>query len=140
VGGLLATKGKDEDLVLAPENAARYLPWVGLIERLDARRVVAIYVHFYPLFQQAYVELGYPDGYFNDRLVQVVDHLLETPALQGPVKLVVRHVLPEFADSALESESAGRKILFRMGAANAAIVKAKLLEIRHQLTEHTPSG
>ena len=130
VGGLLATTGKDEGLVLAPENAARYAPWVQLVEKLDARRVVAIYVHYYPLFQQAYVELGYPQGYFNNRLVQVIDHLLAAPAVEGPVRLVVRHVLPEFADPALESESAGRKILFRMGPANAAVVKAKLLAIR----------
>lgn len=27
------------------------------------------YVRLYPLFQKAYVELGYPNGYFNDRLI-----------------------------------------------------------------------
>jgi len=37
---------------------------------VDAKKLVSVYVHLYPLFQQAYVGLGYPDGYFNDRLVQ----------------------------------------------------------------------
>ena len=140
VGGLLVTQGKEESLTLAPGNAARYAPWVKFVEQLDARRVVAVYVHFYPLFQQAYVELGYPDGYFNNRLVQVIDHLLEAPAAKEPVKLVVRRVLPEFADPALESESAGRKILLRIGPENAVVVKAKLRALRKELTESTPGN
>ena len=140
VGGLLLTEGREEGLTLAPGNAARYSAWVKFVEALDAKRVVAVYVHFYPLFQQAYVELGYPDGYFNNRLVQVIDHLLEAPVVQGPVKLVVRRVLPEFADPALESESAGRKILLRIGPENAAVVKAKLRVLRKELTDRTPSG
>jgi hypothetical protein len=138
VGGLLVTAGKEESLVLAPGNAARYAPWVKFVGQLDTRRVVAIYVQFYPLFQQAYVELGYPDGYFNNRLVQVIDHLLDAPPAKEPVRLVVRRVLPEFADPALESESAGRKVLIRIGPDNAAVVKAKLRELRRELTERTP--
>jgi len=140
VGGLLLTQGREDGLTLAPGNAARYAAWVKFVEAVDAKRVVDLYVHFYPLFQQAYVELGYPDGYFNNRLVQVIDHLLEAPAVQGPVKLVVRRVLPEFADPALESESAGRKILLRIGPENAAVVKGKLRALRKELVERAPAG
>ncbi len=139
VGGLLVTQGKDERLALAPGNYARYTPWVRFVESLDPAALVAIYVRFYPLFQQAYVELGYPDGYFNNRLVQVIDHLLDAPTAREPVRLVVRRVLPEFADPALESESAGRKILLRIGPENAAIVKAKLRALRKELIERTPA-
>jgi hypothetical protein len=42
-------------------------------------------------------------------------------------------VLFEFADAELETRSAGQKILIRMGAENAARVKAKLREIRAAL-------
>jgi len=133
VGGLVATTGKDETLAIAPENAARYAPWVALLEKVDAQRLVALYARAYPLFQQAYVELGYPDGHFNTRLVQVIDHLLAAPEPAAPLRLVVPHVLAEYADPALEAESAGRKVLFRMGNANAAKVKAKLRELRAAL-------
>jgi hypothetical protein len=44
----------------------------------------------------------------------------------------------QFADPALESRSAGQKILLRMGAENAATVKAKLLELRSVVTGATP--
>jgi len=135
VGGMLATTGRDADLAISPENAARYAPWVALLEKVDAKRLVAVYARAYPLFQQAYVELGYPDGHFNTRLVQVIDHLLATPEPAGPLRLTVPHVLAEYADPKLEAESAGRKVLLRMGNANAAKVKAKLREIRRALVE-----
>ncbi len=140
VGGILVTTGQDESLALAAQNAARYAPWVRLVQSLEAKRVAAVYFHYYPLFQQAYVELGYPQGYFNNRLVQVIDHLLEAPRPPEPLRLTVRHVLPEFADPALEAESAGRKVLLRMGAANAAVVKAKLAEIRKEVTAGAPAA
>ena len=66
------------------------------------------YRHFYPLFQQAYVDLGYPDGYFNDRLVEVIDHLLATPDVAGPIKLTQPSVFYQYADPSIEERSAGR--------------------------------
>jgi len=91
-------------------------------------------VRFYPLFQQAYRELGYPDGYFNDRLVVVIDHLLATPDVPQPVALRQPNVMYEYADPALESRSAGQKLLIRSGPANETAIKAKLREIRAALT------
>jgi hypothetical protein len=134
VGGKFLTEGTGQNIVIAPNNAARYAPYVQLMEMVDAKRLVALYVHFYPLFQQAYQELGYPDGYFNDRLIAVIDHLLATPETSGTISLVQPKVLFQFADQQLENESAGRKILMRIGADNAAKVKSKLREIRQALT------
>ena len=133
-GGQLRTAGKGDELVISPQNSARYTPYVKLAEAVDTRKAVALYTRFYPLFQQAYVELGFPGAYFNDRLVTVIDHLLETPDVKGPIKLVVSHVLPEFADPTLQERSQGQKLLLRMGPENAARVKAKLRELRHELT------
>jgi hypothetical protein len=49
------------------------------------------------------------------------------------------HILQEFADPALQSRSAGQKILLRIGNANATRVKAKLREIRAVLIEKMPA-
>jgi hypothetical protein len=130
VPGLPVTTGKDETLALAPANAARYGGYLRIAESVETPKLVAAYKHFYPLFQQAYLELGYPNGYFNDRLVEVIDHLLETPELAGPVRLVQPKVLYEYADPELEERSAGQKAMLRLGKDNAARVKAKLREIR----------
>ena len=128
--GAFRTTGKDDTLAIAPENAARYLPFIDLASRVDTARLVEIYKHHYPLFQQAYVELGYPNGYFNDRLVEVIDHLLETPDHPGKLRLATPHVLYEYAEPELESLSAGQKAMLRIGPENAARVKSKLRELR----------
>jgi hypothetical protein len=138
--GRFALAGGEESRVISAENSARYLPYVRLVDEVDARKLGAFYIRHYPLFQQAYKELGYPSGYFNDRLIEVIDHLLTAPDIEGPIKLVQRKVLYEFADPELESRSAGQKILIRIGAENAARVKAKLREIRREVTGQIPKS
>ena len=132
-GGLPVTQTRDGTQILSPENSKRYAAHVRAMELVDAKQLASIYFHFYPLFQQAYVELGYPTGHFNDRLVDVIDHLLATPEVKGPIVLTTPKVMHEFADPELEARSAGQKILIRMGAENAARVKAKLRELRAQV-------
>jgi len=90
------------------------------------------------LFQSAYQNLGYPNGYFNDRLVQVIDSLLATPQLSGPIELSRPNVLYTFADPKLEALPAGEKLLLRMGPDNAAVVKGKLKELRAIVTAAPP--
>jgi hypothetical protein len=86
------------------------------------------------LFQQAYAELGYPSRYFNDRVFEVIDHLLATPDVRGPIALVQPKVMYEYADPVLQDLSAGQKMLVRMGPENEAKVKAKLRELKKALT------
>jgi DUF3014 family protein len=134
VPGSFVATGSDANLAISAENSARYTPYVRLMHAVDAKTLVALYVRVYPWFQQGYQELGYPNGYFNDRLIDVIDNLLATPDVPGPIALVQPHVLYEFADPNLESLSAGQKIMLRMGTNNAAQVRAKLREVRRLLT------
>ncbi len=137
-GGKFLVTGKDDTHAIAPDNSARYALYVKLADVIDAKILVARYVHFYPLFQQAYQDLGYPKDYFNDRLVEVIDHLLATPELQAPPRLVRPKVFYLFADPGLEARSAGQKVLMRIGNDNAARLKAKLRELRGELTRQAP--
>jgi hypothetical protein len=65
----LMVDGEGDSAVLSPSNSRRYLPFVRFVEELDTSEGVALYVELYPLFQGAYAELGYPNRYFNDRLI-----------------------------------------------------------------------
>jgi hypothetical protein len=134
LGGEFRTSSGNE-LLLSESNYGRYESIVKLATTVDTQQLVSMYKRFYPLFQQAYVDLGYPEGYFNNRLVEVIDHLLETPEVEGPVKLVQPGVFYEFADPSLESRSSGQKLLLRMGRDNAAAVKLKLREIRREIAQ-----
>jgi hypothetical protein len=132
--GAFVVTGTGETLAIAPDNARRYDPFVRFVESLDTGRAVALYTAHYRLFQGEYRGQGSPGRYFNDRLVASIDHLLATPVVTGPIRLVQPKVQYRFADPALESLSAGQKALIRMGPEHAARVKAKLTTVRAELT------
>jgi hypothetical protein len=100
------------------------------VQNTDTTQLTTFYFRYYPLFQQAYEDLGYPNAYFNDRVVEVIDHLLATPDVKGPITLVQPKVFYEFADQKLENRSAGQKLMIRIGPQNAAALKKKLRDIR----------
>jgi len=129
---------------ISDENATRYAPYVTLLERVDLRGLVQGYVDLYPDIQHAYEELGYPNGYFNDRLTDVLDQLISTPVPAAPLHVhlpsVAGNVQPtrpwllyEFDDPALASLSAGQKLLLRMGPTNERRVEKRLVELRRLL-------
>jgi hypothetical protein len=130
--------------IIAPANSQRYEPLVQLIESVDTARAVDLYRSLYPLFQQAYEELGFPGQYFNDRLVQVLDHLIATPVPAGPLAVTLVEVkgdVPslrpwvryEYANAAYESMSAGQKILLRVGPDKQRRLQARMKDIRQRV-------
>ncbi len=133
VPGQFATSGTEDAPVLDPANYRRYEPLVGMIESIDTPKLMTAYARYYPLLQESYENLGHPPRHFNDRLIEVIDHLLETPEVRDPIALKRPNVLYEFADPELESLSAGQKLLIRMGSQNAGRIKGKLREWRAAL-------
>ncbi|RIX83603.1 DUF3014 domain-containing protein [Acidovorax cavernicola] len=139
------TEGPQQGVqTIAANNSARYNGLVLLAESVDPAKAAAVYARLYPLFQQAYEELGYPGRYFNDRFVAVIDHLLQAPEPAGPVQVrlvEVKGEIPsqrpwvryEYVDPKLESLSAGQKILVRMGPENERRMKASLRGLRAQI-------
>ncbi len=127
------TIGSGEQLIISKRNFVRYTPYVRLVEAVPDVTLLQLYRGLYPLFQQAYREIGDPNGHFNDRLIQVIDELLETPESHAPIR-VIHHVSRfKYADTSLESRSAGQKILLRMGVENAKRIKEKLQRLRKGL-------
>jgi hypothetical protein len=130
---VVATQG--EITTLSAENYERYAPLMRVVAAADPKALAVVYERLYPLFQQSYEDLGYPGKYFNDRLVEVIDNLLQTPEVTTPLALVQPKVFYEFADQDLEARPAGQKLLLRMGPANARILKAKLREFRAEIVK-----
>jgi len=147
--GRFSPEPRPQESVIGAGNHARYAAFVALVESVDSARAVAVYRRLYPLFQHAYEDLGYPDRHFNDRLVDVIDHLLATPEPQGPLAVQLIEVKGEilstrpwvryeFSDPAHQARSAGQKILLRIGVDNQRRLTAKLAEIRRLVT--VPAG
>jgi hypothetical protein len=134
VEGAFIVEGKDETLAIDARNANRYAAYMTVAKAIDSTKLVALYRSFYPLFQRAYQEIGYPKANFNDRLVVAIDDLIAAPDPKTPVRLAQPRILFEYANPGLESRSAGQKIMMRIGQENARILKAKLSEIRALVT------
>lgn len=128
-------------------NSLRYTPLVVLAEQMDVVRTVALYVRMYPLLQKSYEELGLPERKFNDRLLQVIDQLLQTPQagqtvnvqlveVKGSVPSLRPWVRFEFVDPAFESLTAGQKIMLRIGPDNQHRIKVWLAALRMEILRH----
>jgi hypothetical protein len=128
--GATVTATQGDITTLGSANYERYAPLIEVVRSTDTKVLTNVYFKLYPLFQQSYEDLGYPGQYFNDRLVEVIDDMLKTPDVHGPIELTQPKVFYEYADPKLEALSAGQKLLLRMGPANEAIMKAKLRELR----------
>jgi hypothetical protein len=136
VPGNLVTSVADGEISLSRTNAARYTPYVHLAGVVSTEKLVALYLRLYPLFQKSYEELGYPNKYFNDRVIEVIDNLLAAPDIKEPVKLLQPKIVYVYADPDLEGRSIGQRTLMRIGSNNEAKVKTKLQEIRQELFLH----
>lgn len=124
-------------LTISPTNDVRYAGYVNLMRQVSIPALVDLYVRFYPLFQRAYEELGFPNRYFNDRLIEAIDNLLAAPEPESPPALVQPKVLYQFADPDLEARSAGQKIMMRIGRANEMATKETLRTLRREVIRRT---
>jgi Protein of unknown function (DUF3014) len=147
IAGRFSVQAADGGEQIAAANAARYDAFVAFATSVDAKRSAALYRRYYPLFQRAYQELGYPQSYFNDRLVAVIDQMLATPEPATPPTVRLTEVKGpiargagdrpwtryEFTDPALEALPAGSKMLLRMGPQHAARIKQQLRAFRAEI-------
>jgi hypothetical protein len=111
-----------------PRSYRRYDEYADAIGALDAQGMARLYATLKPRLQDAYRELGYPDGNFDRAMQKALRELLTTPVPEGDVALVSRSVAWEFADPRLQSLTAAQRQFIRMGPRNMRIVQAKLRE------------
>lgn len=120
-------------LVVGPESYRRYNLLADVFTSIDTEGAARAYRQLLPLFQEAYQELGYSDGSFQEVLARAVDNLLSVQVPAGPVEVkeaVGRYV---YSDPALESLTPAEKHLLRLGPENARQVQAKLRAIAAEL-------
>jgi hypothetical protein len=137
--GVFMVDSSGDHPVLDTKDYTRYEPYMKIVEAVDARTLVTWYVHWYPLFQDAYRQLGYPQGYFNDRLIEAINDMLAAPNARPPVALVAK---PDghyaFADPTWETLSVGQKLMIRIGPEHERLLKNKLRSIRALLLGQAP--
>jgi len=119
--------------VVNERSYERFNNVTNILMSIDSKRAVEFYVLLRPLFQEAYGELGYPSGEFDEIILRAIGRLLETPRITEPANLIRPVVMYEYQDPKLESLSPAQKQLLRMGPKNADSVKDKLRDIAREL-------
>jgi hypothetical protein len=112
-----------------PRSYRRYDAYADAFAGLDAKGAATLYATLKPRIEDAYRELGYPEGDFDGTLERAVNELLRTPVVEGAVPLVSRSVAYEFADPRLQSLSSAQRQLLRTGPRNVKLIQQKLREI-----------
>lgn len=136
--GAFVVAGDAAHATIDARNGPRYAPYMLIVAAVDPKELASVYGAYYPLLQEQYRALGYPAGNFNDRVIEAIDDMLAAPVPAAPPALTQPKVLYEFTDPDLEARSAGQKMMLRLGAADAAKVKAKLRVIRKELAAAGP--
>ena len=102
-------------------DPASYARWDGPSRALldiNAADAAQVYVNTKQLFDEAYAELGYPGGNFDDAIVRAIRMLVDTPEPAGDPVLLERSAYFEHEDDALRALRPVQKQLLLTGPEN----------------------
>jgi hypothetical protein len=127
--GPFKTVNKLGGTIIDESKYSRYDPVAEVIVSLNTEAAVRFYRALRPLIRDAYRDLGYPDTDFSDTLVKAMGELLETPIVEGPIKLEKKILSYQMVDASLEGLSPAQKQLLRMGPKNVRAIQGKIREL-----------
>lgn len=113
----------------------RYTIYAEALDSIETEGLIALYATYKPELNNIYAQVGDPDEDFSDRLMQAINHLLDTPEIPIPVEVYSDSVMYKFRNERIESLSAPQKQLLRTGPENMRQIKAKLREIQEALEQ-----
>lgn len=126
-------QARGTSFVIDPQSYRRYDGIADTVATLDADGLARAYVTLRPRLQDAYRELGYPDGNIDAAVATALARLLATPLPERDVEVQPAPVLYQFADPRLEKLTGAQKQLLRMGPRNQRIIQDKLRAVSHAL-------
>ncbi|MBD1391380.1 DUF3014 domain-containing protein [Neiella sp. HB171785] len=128
----------DGKLYGSTANIARYQPYLDLMAGMPREHWVALYQHIYPLLQQAYERLGYPDQQFHSTLLVAIQRVLASPKPSSSVELVQPHVMYEYANEQVQALDAVDKLMIRLGPNLNSKLRLLLEGLQQPLTQWQP--
>ena len=114
------------------QNEQRYTELVNAFVVVDPRTVGRYYREWQPLLERAYGELG-KAGDFNTRMTLAIANVLRVKAPPSSPELTQPHVLYEYVEPALESQSSLEKAVWRLGEENRIALQTYLRELKFYL-------
>jgi hypothetical protein len=118
------------EIYIDPRGYHRYDHVAAAAASIDPAGAARLYSTLKPRIEDAYRELGAPDGTFDRALERAIVVLLKTPVVDGPIRLENHGAVGyAFAAPELEALSPPQKLLLRAGPANVRAVKSALRAI-----------
>jgi hypothetical protein len=113
----------------------RYDVYMAIISSTEPEDMIKLYNKYKPLVKQVYDDIGYPDHDFTDTLLQAIDHVLETPVVDGRIELVSPKVMYDYKNEQWQSLTHVQKQVMRLGAQNINKLKPLLRRYRGLLAQ-----
>ena len=120
---------------------ASYARWeaaTGALLSIPVSDAARIYVNIKQLFDEAYREMGYPNGDFDVALSKAIRVMVATPPAPASMTLLRGEGYFEHADSALGSLQPVQKQLLLLGPTNQARIQSWLRELAAALELKIP--
>lgn len=124
---------KGEGIYMDPAGYTRYDEYAEAIATLDTQALVGSFHRMRPLYEQAYAQLGLDPEAFDNAVIRMLDHVLQTPEIDEPIELTRKSVMYQYADPQLEQLSTVQKQLLRMGPQNLRRIKEQAAALREGL-------
>jgi hypothetical protein len=121
---------QDGQMLMNPAGYQRYNDYAEAIATLDAGMLVNNFHTMRPLYEQAYGQLGLNPDDFDNAVIRMLDRIIATPEIEGPVELTRKSVMYQYADPQLEQLAPLQKQLLRMGPENIRLVKEQARALR----------
>ncbi len=129
---------EEGQVFLDPAGYQRYVGVAAVVMSLDAKGCATLYKRLRLPIEQAYRDMGYPEGNFDATLEKAIHKLLETPVVSDRIYLEKDVLTYHYVDPELENLSVAQKHLLRMGPDNMVVIQTKLREIAQFLGYSVP--
>lgn len=120
---------RDSALFIDARSYARYDGLAAAAASIDPAGASRLYATLKPRIEEAYGQLGLPPSSFDRALERAIVALLQTPAVDGPIRVEPKGIGYRFADPNLERLTAAQKQLLRTGPRNIRIVQSSLRKL-----------
>ncbi len=126
--GAFAVVESGDRLLIDPATYRRYDTLARVVGSLHVDGTAQFYRNVKPLLDEAYQELGYPDGDFDTVAVKALRLLLDTPVI---AELEVEEFASsyKYADPHLEGLSDAQKHFLRLGSDNLSAMQTQVRRI-----------
>jgi hypothetical protein len=116
-------------LVIDPKSYERYDGIAAAVASIDPASATRVYATLKPRIQEAYGQLGLPPDSFDRAIEQAIVSLLQTPVIDGPVRVEPKGIGYRYADPQLEGMTAAQKHLLRTGPRNVRTIQSALRQL-----------